>query len=376
MSATPQTGDQERRGELKFTALANQLRHGIADGTWPPEAKLPTEREMSSAHQLSLTTIRRALDQLAEEGLVVRRQGSGTFVAPRLPATVSTRTIGVLVPSTTEYYPRVLSGVDVALSEASAKLLLACSHYDSREEDGDIASLLDSGVDGLLLVPDLIEIADPDARLEQLLDLPVPVVLLERRLPQRGPADRSEYVRTDHEGGAYDAVMHLAALGHEQIGLVCRDPNPTGFWVQRGYERAVADLGHPQSPRDIAPARDWSALRAEEALRVLQDGGASAALVFGDKEATWLEGAARRAGVRIPEDLALVAYDDERADVAEVPLTAVSPPKRALGRLGVEVLLRRIEQGERGPIHQIDLRPAIVIRDSCGASKVAAKEKS
>lgn len=354
--------------ELKFRTLAKQLRQEIVTGSWEPGAKLPTEKELAVRRELSLTTVRRALDELCEEGLIVRRQGSGSYVSAKLPRrTVPTRTVGVLVPSTAHYYPKVLAGIETALSQASARLLLACSHYDSAEEERDIVSLLDSGVDGMIVVPDLLFSADPRAKVERLFDLPVPVVMLERKDFQVRISDRSEYVRTEHEGGAYDAITHLQALGHERIGLVCRNPNPTGVWVQRGYEQAVADLSLPKLPIVTAPSDQWSLDRAADALDQIRSAGATAALVFGDREAAWFEAAARHAQVRIPEDLALVSYDDESAEFAEIPLTAVSPPKHRMGRLAAEILLDRLESGELNPKHQISLRPPIVIRDSCGA---------
>lgn len=358
--------------ELKFRALAGDLRRGILAGDWVPGAKLPTEREMATQSGLSLTTVRRALDELVEQGLIVRRQGAGTFVAQRSPYAKERRTIGVLVPSTTLYYPRVLAGIESALSAASARLVLACSHYDVTREDSEIASLLETGVDGLLLVPTL-DIPDPAGRIEQLLALPAPVVLLERRLLDAGPEDRSEHVCTDHEGGAYDALAHLSRLGHTRIGLVCRAPNPTGNAVIRSYRRSAAGLGLTESAEILASHDEWSPARADDAVRRLTRSGATAALVFGDREAAFLEAAAARAGVRVPDDLALVSYDDETADVAAVPLTAVSPPKFRLGQTAVGVLLRRITEGDASPVSQIRLRPRIVVRESCGAAKAVTR---
>ncbi|MGC0145081.1 substrate-binding domain-containing protein [Pseudactinotalea sp. Z1732] len=364
--------------ELKFRALAKDLRQEILSGRWEPGAKLPTEKELMAQRGLSLTTVRRALDELADDGLIVRRQGSGSYVStdPRAGAGAM-RTIGVLVPSTTEYYPRVLAGVESALSGASARMVLACYHYDAAEEERDMASLMASGIDGLIAVPDLLSAADSQKKIEVLFNLPVPVVMLERRDTQARLSDRSEYVCTDHAGGAYDAVNHLRGLGHERIGLVCRYPNPTGIWVAQGYKAAVHDVALPTLPIDTAPAAEWSLERAEVALQELQKSGATAALVFGDREAAWIEAAARRADVRIPEDLALVAYDDESAAYADIPLTAVSPPKHELGRLAAETLLQRVEGNDLHAVHQITLRPPIVIRSSCGALEAAQpiKEK-
>ena len=91
-------------------------------------------------------------------------------------------------------------------------------------------------------------------------------------------------------------------------------------------------------------------------------------MCLGDREASGLVGVARRAGLDVPGDLAVVAYDDEVADLAEVPLTAVRPPKEELGRLAAQLLLRRLRLGPDAARHQVRIKPAVVVRDSCGAA--------
>src|SRR5699024_5506377 len=186
------------------------------------------------------------------EGLIIRRQGSGSYISTDAPRTAGlSRTIGVLVPSSTHYYPRVLAGIEAALSEASSRLVLACTYYDPSREERQIQSLLSSGIDGLILVPHLLTSPDPARRIEQLFSLPVPVVMLERRDFDTRVSDRSEYIRTDHEGGAYDAVVHLRTLGHERIGIIYRHENATGMWLRYGYEQAVRELSLPALPINI-----------------------------------------------------------------------------------------------------------------------------
>ncbi|MCL2730210.1 MAG: substrate-binding domain-containing protein [Actinomycetia bacterium] len=355
--------------DLKFQALAGELRRGILAGDWTPGAKLPTESRLAQETGLSLTTVRRAFDLLVEEGLVVRRQGSGSFVAvPRHAEPRTRRTVGVLVPDTKLYYPRVLQGIEEALSAAGVGLQLATYHYDRDEEAQDLDFLLDSGVDGLLLVPTLTGIDDPEVRADELMRLPVPAVLLERRLIDAGPRDRTEHICSDHLGGAYDAVLHLHGLGHERIALITRSRNPTGVAVALGFRRAMDDLGLRLSFSHEAEKAEWTAELADSLMGEIDGTGTTAALVFGDREAILLEAAARRHGTAVPQALALVSYDDETADIAEVPLTAVSPPKYRVGRMAAEVLLRRIAEGDACPLHQVLLRPRIVIRASCGAA--------
>ncbi|MBT2586589.1 substrate-binding domain-containing protein [Arthrobacter sp. ISL-95] len=366
---------------LKFQNLSDNLRRGILAGTWAVGTKLPTEQQLSLETGLSLTTVRRAFEDLVDKGLVVRRQGAGSFVAtPQRSQKRSRYVIGVLLPDTQLYYPQVLQGIEEHLSGRGASLQLSTYHYDFTRENAGIDFLLDAGVDGLILVPTLTGLDNPQQRVAELMALPVPVVLLERSLDDLGPGDRTEHVCSDHQGGAYDAVMHLHRLGHRRIGLLtraneaARSSNPTQAAVIAGYAAAVEALGlDPDGHHDMAFSAtkpEWEADQAEHMFHLLAGSGATAALIFGDREAALLEGAATRRGMGVPEDLALVSYDDEMADLAQIPLTAVSPAKHRLGVMAADVLLRRLTEGDACPLHQIRLRPRIVVRDSCGAKLV------
>lgn len=361
--------------DLKSRRLATHLRDAIRSRAYLPGGKLPTEQEIATAHAVSLTTVRRAMEILVAEGLVVRRQGAGTFVSEgAAPAGQrgSEGAVGVVVPDTTMYFPRVLKGIEQTLTGAGVRLMLACSHYDVEQDERAVTGLLDAGVAGLLLVPTLIERNDPDAYVARLNRAQVPVVLIERALDPSGPGDVSEYVRTDHEAGGYQAVAHLAGLGHRRLGLVLRGGNPSYRPVETGFLKAATELGVEVVDRIAVAAAGWQPGQADPVLRTLVEGGATGVVSLGEREATMLLSAARRAGVGVPEQLAIVAYDDDIADLADVPLTAVSPPKYHLGRLAAELLLRRLAEPDL-PRHQVRLRPSIVVRDSCGAKAAAMR---
>lgn len=308
-------------------------------GSWPVGSKLPTEHELAGRTGLSLTTVRRAFDELVQRGLVVRRQGAGSFAAANSEPKSRTGTnIGVLIPDTQQYYPRVLQGIEDTLAPARVGLQLATSGYEPAQEN---------------------------AAVEQLMRLPVPVVFLERSLDDLGPGDRTEHVCSDHQGGAYDAVHHLWLAGHRRIGLLARTRTPTGAAVVAGYRRAVADLGLVPVLAQ-APMAEWRANRTEPMVTLLRERDCTAVLTFGDTEALLLQRAVLACGMAVPGDLAMVSYDDESADTAVVPLTAVAPAKHRLGVMAAQLLLRRLTEGEACPLHQIRLRPRLVVRDSCG----------
>lgn len=362
------SGIGQLAADLKFQQLAIELRRNILAGTWSVGAKLPTEQQLAQQTGLSLTTIRRAFDELVNQGLVVRRRGAGSFVAERsAPARGERWRIGVLIPSTQLYYGRVLQGIEDHLSGVGASLQLATYNYQPDREDAAIDHLVDAGVDGLILVPTLNPGPDALARVEQLAGLQVPVVLIERSLHDFGPRDRTEHVVSDHAGGAYDATEHLWRLGHRDIAVLLRAQFSTARGVRRGYEAAARDLGFAARTY-VIPRPEWSPSRADELVAELTDQGVTAAIVFGDPEASLLESAARRAGRTVPGDLALVSYDDVLAHLAPVPLTAVSPAKHRAGRLAAEILIRRLEEGDACPLHQLRLRPRLIVRESCGAA--------
>ncbi|KQV12405.1 MULTISPECIES: substrate-binding domain-containing protein [unclassified Kitasatospora] len=353
--------------ELKFRALAADLRRNITDGTWPVGSKLPTDESLAAESGMSISTVRRAYDELVGAGLVERRQGAGTFVTTRVPPSPQRQiVVGVVVPTTTLYFPRVVRGIEATLGAARARTVLACSDYDLHTENAAIEELITGGVSGLLLVPSLHELADPIARGEELRRLPVPVVLVERRLAAAGPADTMEYVCTNHEAGAYEAVRHLHDLGHSRIGLLLRTDGPTAGAIVSGYEWARTAFGLPAVPRQEDRLAAWTSERADEALRAVRAAKATAVLCFGELEALTFLGATARAGLSVPGDLALVAYDNELGETAPVPLTSVSPPKFQIGQLAARVLLQRLRFGEAFPVHQIRLRPRLVVRASCG----------
>lgn len=145
---------------------------------------------------------------------------------------------------------------------------------------------------------------------------------------------RLEQVASDHAYGAALAVRHLAGLGHDKVALVARIESPNTALLSAGHADAVKAMGLTPGPEflisttgDAAPAD----ARFEEVVRAVESGEVRAALVHNDIDAIALVGILRTRGMRVPEDLALVTYDDEVAELSDVPLTAVAPPNRRWG---------------------------------------------
>ncbi|MFE2555907.1 LacI family DNA-binding transcriptional regulator [Streptomyces sp. NPDC059352] len=357
-----------------------------------------TVKDAAAELGVSAVTVRQDVRDLAARGLVVRVHGGAMSPAAAQQADVSgpatartaARTaarreqeyvLGLVVPPGDYYYPEIIRGVQDAARTHGVRVVLAVSGETLAENQEQVRRLVAAGADGLLLMPraglEPVEGAegagpvDGAAPVEGAEPWPaglgVPVVLVDRRAG--AAAGRLEQVASDHAHGAGLAVRHLAGLGHGRIALVARAESPNTPLIREGYESACRDLGLTAGPEfSIGPAdgtapADWF----EELVRAVEAGDVRAALVHNDLDAVTLVGLLQARGLRVPEDLAIVTYDDEVAELSDVPLTAVAPPKRAVGAWAVDLMRRRLAD-PAAPLAELLLRPELRVRESSGAA--------
>jgi LacI family transcriptional regulator len=181
--------------------------------------------------------------------------------------------------------------------------------------------------------------------------------------------DSFNYVVLDNERGSYELMQHLLDLGYREIAIINGPLNvSTGFDRFKGYQKALRE-------RNIALNSDyvingsWSrSLGYEGAKRLLKSKKRPEA-IFGanDHIALGVIDAAEELGFRIPEDIALVGFDDtEFASNRRIGLTTVSQRKYEMGSLSLKILVDYIEGKEKNYVHKIVLEPQLVIRESCG----------
>ncbi|MEZ0066824.1 DNA-binding LacI/PurR family transcriptional regulator [Streptacidiphilus sp. MAP12-20] len=349
--------------------------------------------ELAAALGVSAATARRDVEALSVAGLLDRAHGRVTrpggaplFPAPPpapllppLPVTgqlggagADPLVIGMLVPVADYYYAEVIRGAQAAAARAGVRLVLGISHYSAEADRVQLAALVESGVVGLLLTPSWAGGQPGVAEERRILGLGVPAVLLERRAAAGTGLAGLDRVCTAHAEGAGLAVRHLARLGRRRIGLLVRAETPTAGHLAEGYAAAVAALGLEALVLDLPGPRGRGTGAADDVVEAVRHAGLDAALVHTDEDALRLLQALHQQGLRVPDDLALVAYDDEVAALADVPLTAVAPPKRQLGETAVAMLLDRLRvraggvDGEEVTHRHLDLLPSLRVRVSCG----------
>ncbi|MFD3418859.1 LacI family DNA-binding transcriptional regulator [Streptomyces decoyicus] len=331
--------------------------------------ELGTVRVVDLAARLGLSavTTRRDIVILADDGLVHRSHGAVSLPSANRVGPARTLTVGVLVPTVSSYFDEVLTGARTAAANKGAHLILGIAPYGSGSDQDRVQRLLDSGADGLMLTPNW----RPGCRPEDcawITEIPVPVVLVERR-PDAGSATAVlDSVGTDHRHGVLRALRHLVSLGHDDVLLAARHDTWTAHQIRVGYTQAAPLLGLGKQPvfdisedgGDAERLADWVAEGASRGVR--------AVLVHNDQDAIQLPALLRARGLRVPEDIALVSYDDIFAALAAPPLTAVGPPKRAVGAAALDLLVRRIEAGPALPVHHLELLPHLTVRTSCGGA--------
>ncbi|MCT4355747.1 substrate-binding domain-containing protein [Streptomyces sp. Je 1-79] len=347
--------------------------------------------ELADRLGVSPVTARRDVEALAAKGLLDRVHGQVSW--PERHATPETvrrsgegLVLGLLAPSATYYFAEVIRGAHEAAARAGARLILRISDYRPEEDRARTEGLLTAGAEGVLVAPGWRGPEDRTAYGNWLAELPVPAVLLERRADPGSPLDALDRVVSDHGHGVLLALRHLLGLGHGTPLLVARGDSPTALAVRAGYAEALLtlDLTAPGPVIDSVPA-DQDPEGFERAVRALYEavnsGRVSAALVHNDVDAIEIVQRLAELGVKVPEDLALIAYDDEVAALADTPLTAVAPPKRQVGRYATELLVERLTEareaapdgpGEEPARRHLSLLPRLRVRSSCGAPAGAA----
>jgi DNA-binding LacI/PurR family transcriptional regulator len=326
---------------------------------------------------VSLMTVRRDLDALAGDGLIDKVHGGATVRTTPPPDVEVAATpahplqLGVVVP-TAYYFRHVVNGMRDVFDQSGGQLMLTLSDYHADDERSLIAGLVRSGVDGLVLAP---SVGSGDAGYaDELRRLSVPTVLVERELPGYG-LDTLPTVRTAHERGVWAALEHLHRLGHRRIALVDRGSTHTAALVRQGWAHAVEGLGLPDdlpnlSSRELGPGLGWEAGVLDDLFDRFQAYGVTAALCHGDEDTLAINQHARRRGRLVPDDLSIVAYDDELVGMADPPLTAVAPDKERVGQVAAHLLLELIAGADRAdgteqqPVQHTVIQPRLVIRDS------------
>ena len=177
-----------------------------------------------------------------------------------------------------------------------------------------------------------------------------------------------DYVKNDNEYGGYIAINHLIQRGYRNINYLCARPNTTtGQGRIAGSKRALIENGLPPESLKIISCDetiDASYQCAKELL--IEQNMPDAIFIWNDKLVLGVMNAIFERGLKIPDDIAIMGYDDlEISKYLSPPLTTIAQDSRRIGEIAAHILIEKIEsEAKRNQISQIILKPALVVRQS------------
>jgi len=277
-----------------------------------------------------------------------------------------THTIAVLVSDISNpFFTQIVRGAEDVAQRNGYTIILANSDESTEKERQYIHTLLSRQIDGLLVAP-----AGDASRplLELLTRHKKPFVLIDRVI-DGVPAD---VVVGDNVGGARTLTEHLINLGHGQIALVNGSPEvSTARERRRGYLEALRIHGVEARPELIVEGnfkREGGVHAARQLLGLPHDRRPTAIFADNNFHAIGVIEVLREAGLTVPDDMAVVSFDDiELVSIIQPFLTVVSQPARTFGTIGMQFLLERLDGGEAQPHRKVVLPPELTVRISCGA---------
>lgn len=274
-----------------------------------------------------------------------------------------TRTIGIAVAELgNPFFVDVALGAEEVCREHDLGTVLCNSSYDPVRESQNLDLLVQQRVQGIIISP----VDEDSSRLESLKDRGVPMVFVDRVSDDR---DVWSVVVDDREGGRLSA-RHLIDQGHRRIAFLGHPHRSPKVKLRYQGAREVVDQSAGDITLEVVTTSSWT---VEEGRRVgaalaarKADKLPSAVICANDMLALGLVQELIRAGLRVPEDVAVIGYDDiEGAALGAVPLTTIAQPRTLLGRTAVEMMIRLLEnRGSLPTANHIVLEPKLVVRDS------------
>ncbi len=356
----------------RYVQVRQWVERQIITGYWKPGDVLPPERVLAEQLGVSPLTVSRALQGLAQEGVLTRKRRVGTVVAENLPPTLFQQSFTVMAlglgvgtrQPVDFYFSSVQRSILNALAPMGLRTLWLDYQIDQIERE-----LLSAEFMGVLAIAPA---AEHITLMEDLYRRGVPVVIV------GASSDKWETpsVDTDNYGAARQAAEHLLSLGHQRfVGLfgAMETFNSRDRW--RGFRDALTEAGVPEAHlwTFTTPYADEVDEANREAIRTVLrlPGGPTAIFAGGFYLALSLLQTLRQSGLRVPDDVSLIGFDDPpSAALSEPPLTTFKQPLEQLGACAVQKLLDSAKGKRPEPLHEY-LPIELIVR--CSTAPPAAK---
>jgi LacI family transcriptional regulator len=334
--------------------------------------KKPTIIDIAREAGVSISTVSRVLNNsmpVAEETAkrvieTIRRLEFSPNVAARNLASKRTNTIGLLLPTIRgSFFTPLLNGIDLCMSENGFDLLIFASPKLERHEFTRMVPVGEHNTDGLIVFTSSMV----DEEIIRLHSRGFPLVLLHRSAPEQVPIPT---ILFENKKGAEEIIDHLIQVhGCRKIAFLAGPSlNEDSYWREQGFRAALEKHGLSPDPALMGVGEFDGPIAAAAVRKMLASGARPDAIFTGDDEAAaGVITALLQMGLRVPEDIAVVGFDDAYlAPYLSVPLTTVKAPIEMAGYEAASQLVNLIREGKT---ELITILPTeLVVRRSCGCS--------
>ena len=277
------------------------------------------------------------------------------------------RDVGVILPSIyNEFFAEVLEGIEHCLRHESYFLMLNCAKNNSEREKQCIRSMVKRKVSGIIILSPNTKDFDEKFYEEVAEETPLVFVNAGGKIPG------ASYVENDEEAGTQDAIKYLFGLGHEKI-LMVSGINSDSYTIKEKSFKAMMKTKGVDAEKYIVNVEEGNSsetadLAADILMEVLAKTDATAIFCCNDLMAVGALNACNYLGLKVPEDISVVGYDNTTlANVVIPKLTSVDQNMFQLGRSSAQLLIEKIETGQS---KRVTFFNTVVERDSTGIAKL------
>lgn len=345
--------------ESKYRQLAEILKKKLEKDIRQGLYKLPTEKELCAQFQVSRQTVRQALHLLSQEGLILRKQGSGSYATGLLPDAAGNH-VAILLSSDTEYiFPALLGDLETFLSQEGYSVSVFITHNRTDIERTILQSLTETPLRGLIAEPSRSGLPTPNFDLyEKLSAQGTNIIFFHGYYSNLPPCS---YVKDDNYSGGFALGQFLMERRHRQIAGIFQLDTIQGQERHLGYTRAMLEAGLPIDEDTIAwfTTEQLVHLEKKQDTRFLSDfikrnlGSCSAVICHNDEIAYWLIKELSYAGLHVPEDISIASFDNSYLSELSVPgLTSLSHKPHEMAIAAVSLLMKKM-QGQNAVSMQI-----------------------
>ncbi len=338
----------------KYKILADILQEELQRNGASVGHKLPTEAELARRHRMSRQTVRHALQLLSEEGLVESRQGSGTYATGKISG-VSGQQIAVITSFLDDYiFPTILHDAQAIFIQQGYSTLVFATENQVGKEREILQRLLNEPVKGILIEGSKTALPSPNSDLYQKLrQINIPIVFLHGAYAE---LTGIPCISDDNYGGGYLLANYLIGKGHRNIAGFFKSDDVQGPQRYHGVISAIRDAGLPIYDQNFGWYDTYDRLELMDRQNAQLLGhflqrrmeGATAVICYNDEVAYLLIEELLRFGKHVPEDVAVVSFDDSYySQIGSIPVTSLSHKNRKMGRVAAEQLMC-IVQGSAG----------------------------